>query len=390
MCTPRVCSIHRLSYTSPLLCAIQVLWPPLCSIQIKETGVKRYGHALHLEVHIAPNTVDHGRAVEKVSASKNKHSVQTHLAPSRAAPTATVIANPILSAPPPGTGHTMSFALPDLAALESLQLPGYRSLPAAKTSSVNAPTFAPTGRASRRPPKIEEIDGWLTKVAPKHAVDRKQKQKKQKANAQPVPEGEKAKYEKVFKLYDRSGDGRMDVGELSNAMQALGEATSDHHLATLAKTFDQDKSGFLECPEFIELMSVQGAWREHLDAKRGARYWSNARTLQRTWKDPHNPELARQNDLVQWFLDQLTEAGLEYQVVAEVFSVFDVNSSGSLSPDEFEQGIKSLLGVQMDPSDLHVLNQAFDDSGDGEIDHEEFVRRLECLSAHSTAGEISP
>ena len=62
-------------------------------------------------------------------------------------------------------------------------------------------------------------------------------------------------------------------------------------------------------------------------------------------------------------------------------NVFDFDSRGSLSPNQFEQGITS-LGISIEQDDLAVLNKAFDDSGDGEIDHAEFVRRLECLSSY--------
>ena len=58
--------------------------------------------------------------------------------------------------------------------------------------------------------------------------------------------------------------------------------------------------------------------------------------------------------------------------------MFDDDESGSISVEEFTAGIKS-LELEITDEDVNTLIAAFDESGDGEIDNDELVRRLECL-----------
>ena len=74
----------------------------------------------------------------------------------------------------------------------------------------------------------------------------------------------------------------------------------------------------------------------------------------------------------EWFLPQILEPR------SEVFEVFDDDESGSISVEEFTAGIKS-LELEITDEDVNTLIAAFDESGDGEIDNDELVRRLECL-----------
>lgn len=75
--------------------------------------------------------------------------------------------------------------------------------------------------------------------------------------------------------YDNLGDGRMDVGELSNAMQALGEAASKKQVAQLITTFDRDVSGFLEANEFVSWFSLRRYTQSPLVTASNVQVWRN-------------------------------------------------------------------------------------------------------------------
>ena len=63
--------------------------------------------------------------------------------------------------------------------------------------------------------------------------------------------------------------------------------------------------------------------------------------------------------------------------MAEVLQLFDEDESGTVSVAELQAGMKS-MGITMSEADMESLIAAFDESGDGQIDHEEITRRLEC------------
>ena len=94
---------------------------------------------------------------------------------------------------------------------------------------------------------------------------------------------------------------------------------------------------------------------------------------------PHQAALGlcRQNEVIQSWLSQPKEEGLEHDVVAEVLQLFDEDASGTVSVAELQAGMKS-MGITMSEADMEILIAAFDESGDGQIDHEEITRRLEC------------
>ena len=53
------------------------------------------------------------------------------------------------------------------------------------------------------------------------------------------------------------------------------------------------------------------------------------------------------------------------------------DESGQISPHEFRESLKA-LDIQMEEAEVELLIKAFDEGGDGEIDCQEMIRRLEC------------
>ena len=101
---------------------------------------------------------------------------------------------------------------------------------------------------------------------------------------------------------------------------------------------------------------------------------------------PHQAALGlcRQNEVIQSWLSQPKEEGLEHDVVAEVLQLFDEDESGTVSVTELQAGMES-LGIIMSEADTVILIEILIEidrirpaSGDGQLDHEEIARRLEC------------
>ncbi|KAH7472197.1 hypothetical protein PRIC1_005349 [Phytophthora ramorum] len=56
---------------------------------------------------------------------------------------------------------------------------------------------------------------------------------------------------KIFDDYDQNGSGDIDVDELRDIAEDLGEPLSEIELKYLAKEFDTDESGAISWTEFI-------------------------------------------------------------------------------------------------------------------------------------------
>ncbi|KAE8905635.1 hypothetical protein PF005_g680 [Phytophthora fragariae] len=56
---------------------------------------------------------------------------------------------------------------------------------------------------------------------------------------------------KIFDDYDQDGSGEIDIDELRDIAEDLGEPLSEIELQYLAKEFDSDESGSISWTEFI-------------------------------------------------------------------------------------------------------------------------------------------
>ena len=59
-----------------------------------------------------------------------------------------------------------------------------------------------------------------------------------------------------------------------------------------------------------------------------------------------------------------------------VFQSFDKSSTRTVTPSEFEQGLKK-LGINVTPEEAARLIQRFDTQGDGQIRYYEFVHMVQ-------------
>eukprot|EP00937_MAST-01D_sp_MAST-1D-sp2_P005902 g5902.t1 len=133
----------------------------------------------------------------------------------------------------------------------------------------------------------------------------------------------KHQMKEVFDMFDESGDGEVDMGEMSGLMSAIGMTFTDDEKTLLMKELDASGDGQISFDEFWQYMRRMAA--------------------------PADPET----------------------IVQDVFSLIDKDGSGSITADEFSEQLKA-LPVDISEDDIEALVREVDASGDGEIDLHEF------------------
>jgi Ca2+-binding EF-hand superfamily protein len=133
----------------------------------------------------------------------------------------------------------------------------------------------------------------------------------------------------VFNLFDASGDGQVDMGELGGLMGSLGVHLEEEEKELLMKEFDTGGDGNISFDEFWSYMAARN-----------------------TKEDPH-------------------------QVVEDVFEMIDSDGSKSLTTEEFSKVLLGLPALKISENDVNQLVREIDHGGDGEIDVHEFAAVLE-------------
>lgn len=124
--------------------------------------------------------------------------------------------------------------------------------------------------------------------------------------------------------FDESGDGEVDMTEMSGLMSSIGVEFSDDDKKLLMRDFDKSGDGTISFDEFWQYMRQLSA--------------------------PTDP----------------------VQVVTDVFSLIDKDGSGSITAEEFSAQMKK-LPVEVSEQDIDALVREVDHSVDGEIDLHEFA-----------------
>ena len=68
---------------------------------------------------------------------------------------------------------------------------------------------------------------------------------------------QQAEYREAFALFDKNGDGCINVVELGTVMRQIGQNPTDTELRDMINEVDVDGNGTLEFDEFCNLMSRQ-------------------------------------------------------------------------------------------------------------------------------------
>lgn len=137
--------------------------------------------------------------------------------------------------------------------------------------------------------------------------------------------GERDGLAKVFKAFDKNGDGKLSMQEVKEGyLEHYGKVMSDEEVEEMFNKVDTDKSGFIDYSEFV---------------------------------------VAAMNE------NQLTSN----EKLQAAFKMFDKDNSGSISADEIRE-VLSFGGTNpLSKEAIDAIIKQVDENGDGEISFEEFA-----------------
>eukprot|EP00798_Chlamydomonas_sp_ICE-L_P010184 gene10184-8091_t len=78
----------------------------------------------------------------------------------------------------------------------------------------------------------------------------------------PLNEEEMEMCRKAFQMFDKAGNGTIDVNELQAALLALGQTPSDEDLFVMISQVDEDCSREIEFAEFVKAIQINKAMTE--------------------------------------------------------------------------------------------------------------------------------
>ncbi|CAO3618426.1 unnamed protein product [Mucor fragilis] len=136
-----------------------------------------------------------------------------------------------------------------------------------------------------------------------------------------------SEYRESFALFDKNGDGAIDLKELGQVMRSLNQEPTNEELKDMINDVDSDNNGRIDFNEFLTIMSrMKGADET-------------------------------ENDLL------------------EAFKVFDKDQDGSITQDEL-RSVMTNLGQKLTSQELDEMIKEADTDGDGKINYKEFVKMM--------------
>lgn len=130
----------------------------------------------------------------------------------------------------------------------------------------------------------------------------------------------------VFRQYDPSNTGRLQLNDLPHAMLDLGHNPTNEELQKLVQGIDKEPGRqYLDFPEFLTVLAFH-----------------------------------------------LQEAEPEEQL-REAFQVFDTDGRGKLNADELRRSMLN-LGERLSKEEVDYMIRMADMTGDGQVNYEEFIR----------------
>merc|ERR1712032_1616804 len=143
--------------------------------------------------------------------------------------------------------------------------------------------------------------------------------------SQLLSKNEKDGLAKVFKAFDKNGDGKLSIQEVKEGyLEHYGKVMSDEEVENMFNSVDTDKSGFIDYSEFV---------------------------------------VAAMNE------SQLTTN----EKLQAAFKMFDKDGSGIISGDEIKEVLAFGGTNQLSKEAIDAIIKQVDENGDGEISYEEFV-----------------
>eukprot|EP00164_Ancoracysta_twista_P001930 GFYU01002537.1.p1 GENE.GFYU01002537.1~~GFYU01002537.1.p1 ORF type:complete len:222 (-),score=52.85 GFYU01002537.1:132-797(-) len=147
---------------------------------------------------------------------------------------------------------------------------------------------------------------------------------KKKVTAQGPTEEEIEEWTEAYKLFDKDGNGKIDIDELDVIMRSCGITKSDKEIKQLMADADLDGSGTLDLDEFVAMMARwrKGSSSEEDEIKQAFKIFD---------KDKSGEVSIRELKDV---FSSLSEKIME-DVIDELFLEFDLNDDGVLNEEEF-------------------------------------------------------
>ncbi|EPS70174.1 hypothetical protein M569_04591, partial [Genlisea aurea] len=131
----------------------------------------------------------------------------------------------------------------------------------------------------------------------------------------------------IFNVYDKNGDGIIDIGELGSVFDALGLELTLLDLQDSIRDIDFDSNGVIDFPEFLSSVA----------------------------------HMIKLND--------------SDESVRETFDVIDKDQNGFITPEELREVLLKLGESVSDEEVLSMISEA-DYDGDGQVSFEDFKRLL--------------
>ncbi|KAM9673822.1 uncharacterized protein ACIGJ3_008489 [Trichechus inunguis] len=145
--------------------------------------------------------------------------------------------------------------------------------------------------------------------------------------AEDLTEEQVEEFKQAFTMFDTNGDGTINVQELGQLMQSLGQNVPEDQLKVLIAMVDTDGDGVIDFQEFLAAI-----------AKR------------MKGKDTEENTLA-------------------------VFREFDVDGNGHITVAELKQAMGK-LGVKLSEEEVDGMIREADVDQDGKVNYQEFLRML--------------
>lgn len=173
--------------------------------------------------------------------------------------------------------------------------------------------------------------------------------------------------EAIFREFDKDGDGCVDAKEIQSGIERLNIFCdiSEVDSKAVISQFDQDGDGKISLKEFISFFSsrVQQATNERFGKKRLTILGKKFREL----------------------INTVVSSG---GTIADLFSHFDKDKSGSLTVTEFVDGLRGLKPFQeLTEADFEGLVSLLDADGSGEVSLSEFQRFVNASEDGETSSQ---
>ncbi|KAI6224573.1 Calmodulin-like protein 3 [Aphelenchoides besseyi] len=136
-------------------------------------------------------------------------------------------------------------------------------------------------------------------------------------------------FAQAFKLFDKDGNGTMNIKELGVAMRTLGLNPTEEELLNIVNEYDADQNGKIDFGEFCKMMKA-------------------------------------------------TNKETDESLIRLAFKVFDKDGNGYITAQEFKH-FMTTMGEKFSVEEVDEIIKEIDKDGDEQIDYEEFVNSFAAI-----------